>query len=117
MNDGLIDYTDTLLSLCPELIAEGCQVILDERQFLILSAYLGRISGLGDDINFRLERCIDHRPGYSFAWDNGGSLDQDRAVDKLMDDLVQALGLDADSVEKTPWFSGHFDIALVANGA
>ncbi|WSG96449.1 hypothetical protein U8P76_05925 [Rhizobium johnstonii] len=50
-----------------------------------------RIAEIGD-INFVLEQCVDHHPGYSVSWDNDGTREQDDAVDKLMAELIQALG-------------------------
>jgi len=96
-NDTLIDYTTTLEFLCGHMIAEGCSVILDERQYPTLLAYLDRIADLGDT-NFRLEMCVDHRPGYSVSWDNDGADEQDREIDRLMEELVQSLGFDAGSI-------------------
>ncbi|UFW65820.1 hypothetical protein RlegWSM1455_07295 [Rhizobium laguerreae] len=96
-NDTLIDYTTTLQFLCGDMIGEGCQVILDERQYPVLLAFLERIGQIGD-INFRLEMCVDHRPGYSVSWDNDGSEEQDVEADRLMGELVQSLGFDAGSI-------------------
>ncbi|WP_288430142.1 hypothetical protein [uncultured Agrobacterium sp.] len=93
-NETLIDYTPTLEILCGHMIAEGCSVILDERQYSILLSYLERIAAIGD-INFQLEMCVDHRPGHSVAWDNDGTREQDDAVDRLMSELVEALGFRA----------------------
>ncbi|TAY50973.1 hypothetical protein [Rhizobium leguminosarum] len=90
-NDTLIDYTTTLEFLCGDMIAPGCSVILDERQYPILLGRLERIAEIGD-INFRLEMCVDHRPGHSVSWDNDGDREQDNEVDKLMAELIQALG-------------------------
>ncbi|TAW65399.1 hypothetical protein ELI15_13985 [Rhizobium ruizarguesonis] len=78
------------------MIAEGCSVILDERQYPVLVSYLERIAEIGD-INFVLEQCIDHRPGYSMSWDNDGSREQDDEVDRLMSELAEALGFQASS--------------------
>ncbi len=93
-NDTLIDYTTTLEFLCGHMIAPGCSVILDERQYPFLASYLEKIAALGD-INFVLEQCIDHRPGHSVAWDNDGDRSQDNEVDRLMSELVKALGFQA----------------------
>ncbi|TCA41729.1 hypothetical protein E0J16_34130 [Rhizobium pisi] len=95
-NDQLIDYTTTLEFLVGPMIAEGCSVILDERQYPILVSYLEKIAAIGD-INFVLEQCIDHRPGHSVAWDNDGDRTQDDEVDRLMAELVKALGFRASS--------------------
>ncbi|MGO4566097.1 hypothetical protein AB4Z52_13700 [Rhizobium sp. 2YAF20] len=94
----LLDYTTTLNFLCGDMIAEACSVVLDERQFQVLLEYLDRIAALGDGVNFALEQCVDYRPGYGVSWDNKGSEEQDRAVDRIMDELVMALGFDAGSV-------------------
>ncbi|UWU29213.1 hypothetical protein N2600_04380 [Rhizobium sp. WSM1274] len=91
------------------MIAPGCQVVLDERQFPILLEYLERIAEIGD-INFRLEMCVDHRPGYSVSWDNDGTDEQDDAVDRLMSDLVQSLGFDAGSIVKPEVVADPSDI-------
>ncbi|MBY3363791.1 hypothetical protein [Rhizobium laguerreae] len=98
-NDQLIDYTATLEFLCGDMIAPGCSVILDERQYPILLGYLERIAEIGD-INFRLEMCVDHRPGHSVSWDNDGDREQDDVVDHLMAELVEALGFQAPSLPK-----------------
>lgn len=96
-NDILIDYTPTLEIVCGNMVAPGCSVILDERQYPVLIACLEKIAEIGD-INFRLEMCVDHRPGYSVSWDNDGTDEQDAAVDRLMGALVQSLGFDAGSI-------------------
>ncbi|MCQ1855883.1 hypothetical protein [Neorhizobium galegae] len=90
-NAELIDYTRTLEFLAGHMISEGCSVILDERQYPILIEYLEKIAALGD-INFVLEQCVDHRPGHSVSWDNDGTREQDDEVDRLMSELVTALG-------------------------
>ncbi|MGO8034979.1 hypothetical protein [Rhizobium leguminosarum] len=90
-NAELIDYTTTLEFLCGHMLAEGCSVILDERQYPILLAYLERIAEIGD-VKYVLEQCVDHRPGYSLAWDNDGSREQDDTIDRLMGELAEALG-------------------------
>lgn len=93
-NHTLIDYTPTLELLCGHMIAPGCSVILDERQYPILIEYLERIAAIGD-INFQLEMCVDHRPVHSVSWDNDGSRERDSEVDRLMSELVEALGFRA----------------------
>ncbi len=98
-NAELIDFTRTLEFLCGHMIGEGCSVILDERQYPVLLTFLEKIAEIGD-INFRLEMCVDHRPGYSVSWDNDGSPEQDEVVDRLMGQLVQSLGFDAGSIFK-----------------
>ncbi|CDN46867.1 hypothetical protein [Neorhizobium galegae] len=95
-NAELIDYTRTLEFLAGHMISEGCSVILDERQYPILIEYLEKIAALGD-INFVLEQCVDHRPGHSVSWDNDGTREQDDEVDRLMSELVTALGFRASS--------------------
>ncbi|MBX5160435.1 hypothetical protein HJB89_25455 [Rhizobium sp. NZLR8] len=108
-NDTLIDYTTTLQFLCGDLIGEGCSVVLDERQYPVLLAFLERIAAIGD-INFRLEMCVDHRPGYSVSWDNDGSEEQDDEVDRVMGELVQSLGFDAGSIAKPGVIADPADI-------
>jgi hypothetical protein len=98
-NDPLIDYTRTLEFLVGHMIGEGCQVILDERQYPVLVAFLERIAVVGN-VNFQLEMCVDHRPGYSVSYDNDGSPEQDDEVDRLMGELVQSLGFDAGSINE-----------------
>lgn len=87
MPDDLIDYSPMLRFLCPELLAEGCHVVLDERQFDVLREVLVRVRDVGE-IGFQLEACIDHRPGHTLSWDNAGTWEQDRQVDRLMDELA-----------------------------
>jgi hypothetical protein len=91
------------------MIGPGCSVILDERQYPILVSYLERIAAIGE-INFVLEQCIDHRPGYSVSWDNDGSREQDDEVDRLMAELVQSLGFVADSIKRLGFVSDADDI-------
>ncbi|MBY5408875.1 hypothetical protein HFO98_10375 [Rhizobium leguminosarum] len=112
--DKLIDYTTTLEFLVGELVAPGCQVVLDERQFSILLEYLERIAAIGD-INFKLEMCVDHRPGYSVSWDNDGSEEQDDEIDRLMGELVQSLGFDAGSIFKPGVIADPADILNAAD--
>lgn len=99
-DDGLRDYTQALLFICPQMIAEGCSVILNERQFEILKAHLKHISHLGSRVYFQLEQCVDHAPGYSVSWDNMGNAYQDDAVDAIMEHMVQNIGFTAGSVER-----------------
>lgn len=99
-DDGLRDYTQALLFICPQMIAEGCSVILNERQFEILKAYLKHISQLGSRVYFQLEQCVDHAPGYSLSWDNMGNAYQDDAVDAIMEHMAQNIGFTAGSVER-----------------
>ncbi|TAV14750.1 hypothetical protein [Rhizobium ruizarguesonis] len=81
------------------MIAPGCQVVLDERQYPVLLAFLERIAAIGD-VNFQLLQCVDHRPGYSVSYDNDGSPEQDEEIDRLMSELVQSLGFDAGSIKE-----------------
>lgn len=97
-DDGMRDYTQALLFLCPHLIGEGCQVVLDARQFEVLKRYLQHIQSLGSRVNFQLEMCVDHRSGYSVSWDNDGNAFQDDAVDTIMEGMVQNLGFYAGSI-------------------
>lgn len=108
-NAELIDYTRTLEFLIGPMIAPGCSVILDERQYPVLVVFLEKIAAIGD-INFRLEMCVDHRPGYSVSWDHDGTGEQDDVVDKLMDGLVQSLGFDAGSIFMPGWVADPADI-------
>lgn len=112
-NSELIDYTRTLEFLCGHMISEGCSVVLDERQYPVLVSFLERIAEIGD-INFRLEQCIDHRPGYSVAWNNDGSREQDDKIDRLMAELVQSLGFTADSIKRPGFISDADD--MIADG-
>ncbi|ANP84462.1 hypothetical protein [Rhizobium leguminosarum] len=113
-NDQLSDYTTTLEFLAGNLIAPGCSVILDEQQYPVLLAFLDRIAAIGD-IKFRLEMCVDHRPGYSVSWDNDGSEEQDDEVDRLMGELVQSLGFDAGSIFKPGVIADPADILNAAD--
>ncbi len=108
-NAELIDYTTTLEFLCGHLIGKGCSVVLDEHQYPVLVSFLERIAAVGD-INFQLEMCVDHRPGYSVSWDNDGSEAQDRDVDRLMEELVQSLGFVSDSIKRTGFISDTDDM-------
>ncbi|NKM65347.1 hypothetical protein GFL58_31000 [Rhizobium leguminosarum bv. viciae] len=112
--DKLIDYTTTLEFLVGDMVAPGCQVVLDERQFPILLAFLDRIGAIGH-INFKLEMCVDHRPGHSVSWDNDGSEEQDDEVDRLMGELVQSLGFDAGSNFKPGVIANPADILNAAH--
>lgn len=97
-----VDYTKALEILCGHLLAPGCQVILDPRQFEVLKAYLAHIDELGD-VGFQLENCFDARDfptsaGYGVSWNNEGELWQDDFIDTVMEDLVQNIGFDAGSI-------------------
>lgn len=97
-----VDYTKALEILCPHLLAPGCQIILDHRQFEVLKAYLAHIDQLGD-VGFQLENCFDARDfptsaGYGVSWNNDGEVWQDDFIDTLMEDLVQNIGFDAGSI-------------------
>ncbi|NTI03105.1 hypothetical protein G6K88_13860 [Agrobacterium rhizogenes] len=109
-NGELIDYTATLEFLCGDMIAPGCSVILDEWQFQVLLSFLERIAALGDGVNFKLEMCVDDRPGYSVSWDNDGTEEQDRAVDRMMEELVQSLGFNAASIRNPGQVADPADI-------
>lgn len=103
INGRTIDYTWTLEFLAHYLMAPGCQVVLDERQFEILKAYLAHIDAVGEDTNFRLDMCVDYRDfehsaGYSVAWDNDGDPFEDDLIDAIMSDLVQNLGFHGGSI-------------------
>ena len=97
-NAELIDYTRTLEFLVGGMIGEGCSVILDERQYPVLLAFLERIAEIGEGTNFQLLQCIDHRPGYSVDYDLDGTPEQEREIDRLMAELVQSLGFSAGSI-------------------
>ncbi|RVL87635.1 hypothetical protein CN140_01510 [Sinorhizobium meliloti] len=109
-NDEMIDYTHTLEFLCHYLLAPGCSVVLSPSQFEVLKAYLGHIDQLGDDVNYQLEMCRDHRPGYSVSWDNDGSRYQDDAVDALMEDMIQNLGFEGGSIKRPGHMIGLAEI-------
>lgn len=110
-NSELIDYTRTLEFLTGHMLGPGCSVVLDERQYPVLVSYLEKIAEIGD-VNFRLEQCIDHRPGYSVSWDNDGTREQDDEVDRLMGELVQSLGFDAGSIKRPGFISDADDILI-----
>lgn len=97
-NDGVIDYTKTLEFLAGHMMGPGCSVILSPKQFEVLKAYLSHIEALAPAANYVLEQCIDHRPGYSVAWDNDGSRFEDDLIDVIMESLVQSLGFHAGSI-------------------
>lgn len=109
-NDEVIDYTRTLEFLCHQLLAPGCQVRLRRQQFEVLKAYLSHLQQIGDDVNFRLEMCVDHNPGYSVSWDNDGTRFQDDLVDTIMEDLVQNLGFYAGSILREGYLIDLTDI-------
>lgn len=98
-----VDYTRTLEFLTHHLMAPGCRIVLDERQFEVLKAYLAHAEAVGEDTNFQLEVCVDYRDsdntgGYSVSWDNDGSRYQDDLIDAIMVDMVQNLGFVAGSI-------------------
>lgn len=72
------------------LLATDCIIILDDRQRDVLISALREIDAVGD-IGFILERCEDLDPGYALTWDNGGTVEQDTAVDDIMDKLAREL--------------------------
>ncbi|MGI0523961.1 hypothetical protein [Rhizobium giardinii] len=98
-NDELLDYTRTLEFLAHHMLAPGCQVRLRPQQFEVLKAYLSHLQNMGDAVNFQLEMCVDHNPGYSVSWDNDGSRHEDDLVDTIMEDLVQNLGFYGASIK------------------
>lgn len=98
-----VDYTKTAEFLFGHLLAEDCRVVLDEKQFEVLKAYLSYIESVGDDTNFQLEHCVDYRDfentgGYGVSWDNDGSRYQDDLIDAMMVDMTQNLGFRAGSI-------------------
>lgn len=86
----LADCTENLRQTHRHLLSEDCCVILDAEQIAILKEILSRIDDIGE-IGFQLEMCVDHDPGHSLIWDNGGTPDQDQAVELLIDELVRVL--------------------------
>lgn len=119
-DDGLRDFTQALLFICPQMIAEGCSVVLNERQFEILKAYLEHISHLGSRVHFQLEQCVDHMPGYSVSWNNQGNECQEDAVDAIMEHMIQNIGFRAGSVERPGYMiepseiEDHIKVVLAA---
>jgi len=110
-----IDYTGTLEFLAHHLMAPGCRVVLDARQFEVLKAYLTHVDTVGDDTNFQLEMCADYRDfehsaGYSVAWDNDGSPYEDDLIDAIMVDLTQNLGFVAGSIMRECYITPLEDI-------
>lgn len=87
---ALADHTEGLRQTHRHLLSEDCCVILDTEQIAILKGVLSRIDDIGE-IGFQLEMCVDHDPGYSLIWDNGGTPGQDQAVELLIDELVRGL--------------------------
>lgn len=109
------DYTWSLEFLAHYLMAPGCRVVLDERQFEILKAYLVHIEAVGEDTNFQLEMCVDYRDhptsaGYGVSWDNDGSPFQDDLIDAIMIDMVQNLGFVAGSIFREGYITPIEDI-------
>lgn len=96
------DRLDELHLTHPDMIAPGCRVTLDDKQFRVLKRYLDHIRTIGD-VNFMLERCEDYRGfsdvgGYSVDYDNDGSGWQDDFVDLVMVQMTQSLGFRAGSI-------------------
>ena len=115
INGRTVDYTRTLEFLAHHLMAPGCRVVLDERQFEVLKAYLSHTEAVGEDTNFQLEMCVDYRDqatsaGYSVSWDNDGTAYQDDLIDAIMVDMVQNLGFVAGSILKEGYITPLEDI-------
>lgn len=115
INGRTIDYTRTAEFLFGYLLAPGCQIVLDERQFEVMKAYLGHVQTVGDDTNFQLEMCVDYRDfentgGYSVSWDNDGSRYQDDLIDAIMVDMTQNLGFVAGSIFREGYITKFDDI-------
>ncbi|WP_276118016.1 hypothetical protein [Pararhizobium qamdonense] len=109
------DYTWSLEFVAHHLMASGCRVLLDGPQFEILKAYLAHVDAVGEDTNFQLEMCVDYRDhsssdGYSVAWDNDGTPEQDDLIDAIMGDMVQNLGFVAGSVIREGYITPLEDI-------
>ncbi|KQY20054.1 hypothetical protein [Rhizobium sp. Root482] len=103
INGRTVDYTMTAQFLFGYLLAPGCRIVLDEKQFEVLKAYLGHIQAVGDETNFALEMCVDYRDeddgaGYSVAWDNDGSPYEDDLIGTIMEQMSQSLGFRAGSI-------------------
>ena len=110
-----VDYTRTAEFSFGYLLAPGCRIVLDERQFEVLKAYLGHIQTVGDDTKFQLEMCVDYRDaeskgGYGVSWDNDGSPYQDDLIDAFMVDLTQNLGFVAGSIFREGYITDLADI-------
>lgn len=109
------DYTKTMEFLAHHVMAPGCRIVLDERQFEVLKAYLAHAEAVGDDTNFQLEMCVDYRDfentgGYSVSRDNDGSSFQDDLIDAIMVDMVQNLGFVAGSIFREGYITPLEDI-------
>lgn len=97
------DYTWSLEFSAHYLMAPGCRVVLDERQFAVLKAYLAHIDAIGAHTNFQLEMCVDYRDhatsaGHSVGWDNDGSPFEDDLIGTIMEQMVQSLGFTGGSI-------------------
>lgn len=115
INGRTVDYTRTAEFLFGYLLAPGCQIVLDVKQFAVLKAYLVHIEAIGEDTNFGLEMCVDYRDaentgGYGVSWDNDGSSYQDDLIDAIMVDLTQNLGFVAGSIFREGYITPLEDI-------
>jgi len=115
INGRTRDYTWTLEFLAGYMMAPGCRVVLDERQFEVLKAYLTHIDAVGEDTNFQLEMCVDYRDhassdGYSVAWDNDGTAYQDDLIGTIMEQMTQSLGFRAGSIIREGYLIDLTDI-------
>jgi hypothetical protein len=115
INGRTVDYTWSLEFSVGYMMAPGCKVVLDEKQFEVLKRYLDAITEIGDDTNFMLEMCVDYRDfehsaGYSVAWDNDGSPYEDDLIDAIMVDMVQNLGFVAGSIIREGYITPLEDI-------
>lgn len=103
INGRTVDYTRTAEFLFGYLLSPGCQIVLDDKQFAVLKAYLVHIAAVGENANFGLGMCVDYRDaentgGYGVSWDNDGTAFQDDLIDAIMVDLTQNLGFVAGSI-------------------
>lgn len=92
MTGDLTDRTDDLLRTHPQFLADNALVILTAGQFVILKKFLENVRDIGPGLNFIIERCVDHAPGYSFSWDNDGTREQDDHLEALIDKMCVDLG-------------------------
>lgn len=109
------DYTWTLEFLAHYIMAPGCRVVLDEKQFEVLKAYLAHIESVGEDTNFRLEMCVDYRDhatsaGYAVSWDNDGTRFEDDLIDTIMEQMTQSLGFFGGSIIREGYLIDLADI-------
>jgi len=109
------DYTWSLEFVAHYLMAPGCRVVLDERQFEVLKAYLVHIDAIGEHTNFQLEMCVDYRDhatsaGHSVAWDNDGNPFEDDLIGTIMEQMVQSLGFTGGSIIREGYLIDLADI-------